>query len=299
MSRETRHPVAHGAPRHRAAAAVHAAHRHRHPARPCTPASSPRGWRGATPTGGSTGCTTSPRALDATLVRTAISRSVIDANRDPSGRLALSRTGHDRAVSDDHLRRRAALPRGRAPDAGEIGARAARLLRALSPRHRRRDRPPARAPSRASCCTTATRSARRSRACSPGRCRTSTSAPTPGRAARRSSTARIEAACDASGFSRVTNGRFKGGYTTRHYGQPAEGVHAVQMELACRGYMREPPGDVHEGNWPPPWDEDFAAPLRRCWSACSRPASSSPAVAASSADARRRAHRRRRCRAPR
>ena len=38
-------------------------------------------------------------------------------------------------------------------------------------------------------------------------------------------------------FTRVTNGRFKGGYTTRHYGQPAQGVHAVQMELACRGYL--------------------------------------------------------------
>jgi formiminoglutamase len=60
----------------------------------------------------------------------------------------------------------------------------------------------------------------------------------------------------------VTNGRFKGGYTTRHYGRPQEGVHAIQMELACRGYLREPLGEVHEGNWPCPWDEDFAQPLR-------------------------------------
>lgn len=72
----------------------------------------------------------------------------------------------------------------------------------------------------------------------------------------------IEAVCDASGFSWVSNGRFKGGYTTRHYGRPADGVHAIQMELACRGYLREPIGEVHEGNWPPPWDEAFAAPLR-------------------------------------
>ncbi|MFO1137616.1 MAG: N-formylglutamate deformylase [Paracoccus sp. (in: a-proteobacteria)] len=47
---------------------------------------------------------------------------------------------------------------------------------------------------------------------------------------------RIEAAvydlCMASGRTHVLNGRFKGGWTTRHYGQPGTGVHAIQMELA-------------------------------------------------------------------
>ena len=47
---------------------------------------------------------------------------------------------------------------------------------------------------------------------------------------------RIEAAvydlCVASGRTHVLNGRFKGGWTTRHYGQPGTGVHAIQMELA-------------------------------------------------------------------
>lgn len=75
-------------------------------------------------------------------------------------------------------------------------------------------------------------------------------------------TTRIEQLCDRGQFSRVTNGRFKGGYTTRHYGQPHEGVHAVQMELACRGYLREPPGEVDVANWPCPWDETVAAPMR-------------------------------------
>ena len=43
-------------------------------------------------------------------------------------------------------------------------------------------------------------------------------------------TARI---CDAApGFTSVVNGRFKGGWTTRHYGRPEEDVHAIQMELA-------------------------------------------------------------------
>ncbi|OWV99946.1 N-formylglutamate deformylase [Rhizobium sp. R693] len=36
----------------------------------------------------------------------------------------------------------------------------------------------------------------------------------------------------AEGYDSVLNGRFKGGWTTRHYGRPATGVHAIQMELA-------------------------------------------------------------------
>ncbi len=42
-----------------------------------------------------------------------------------------------------------------------------------------------------------------------------------------------------SDYSFVVNGRFKGGYITRHYGRPAEGVEAVQLELAQLNYMDE------------------------------------------------------------
>ncbi|KEO60754.1 N-formylglutamate deformylase [Thioclava indica] len=42
----------------------------------------------------------------------------------------------------------------------------------------------------------------------------------------------------AAGYTSITNGRFKGGWTTRHYGQPATGVHAIQMELAQSTYLR-------------------------------------------------------------
>lgn len=39
------------------------------------------------------------------------------------------------------------------------------------------------------------------------------------------------------GYSTVLNGRFKGGWTTRHYGRPETGVHALQMELAQSTYL--------------------------------------------------------------
>lgn len=75
-------------------------------------------------------------------------------------------------------------------------------------------------------------------------------------------TAAVEQVCDATIYSRVTNGRFRGGYITRHYGHPLEGVHALQMELACRGYLAEKPGPVQPDNWPPHYDEKHATPMR-------------------------------------
>ena len=43
----------------------------------------------------------------------------------------------------------------------------------------------------------------------------------------------------ASDYEAVLNGRFKGGFITRHYGDPDNGVHAMQLELAQRAYMHE------------------------------------------------------------
>ena len=52
--------------------------------------------------------------------------------------------------------------------------------------------------------------------------------------------ARVVAACaDACGVSHVLDGRFKGGFITRHYGAPAERVQAVQLEMCQLLYMRE------------------------------------------------------------
>lgn len=68
----------------------------------------------------------------------------------------------------------------------------------------------------------------------------------------------ITALCQATSFSMVLNGRFKGGYITRHYGNPEQGVHAIQMELACRSYMHEPSGNVTALNYPPDYDQKKA-----------------------------------------
>jgi N-formylglutamate deformylase len=55
-----------------------------------------------------------------------------------------------------------------------------------------------------------------------------------------------------SSFRTVLNGRFKGGYITRHYGLPARGIHAIQLEIAQSAYMDETA---------PAFDPDRASPL--------------------------------------
>ena len=61
----------------------------------------------------------------------------------------------------------------------------------------------------------------------------------------------------------VVNGRFKGGYITRHFGRPGEGVQGVQLELAQHRYMDEASFA---------WDAAKAAPvqalIRRLLQAC-------------------------------
>jgi N-formylglutamate deformylase len=66
----------------------------------------------------------------------------------------------------------------------------------------------------------------------------------------------IKEVCAAQNdYSWVVNGRFKGGYITRAYGQPQQGVQAVQLELAQLNYMDETP--------PFAWQQDRAAQLQK------------------------------------
>lgn len=61
--------------------------------------------------------------------------------------------------------------------------------------------------------------------------------------------------CSAAPFTSILNGRFKGGWTTRQYGKPDTGFHAIQMELAQSTYLTDEAA---------PWtyDEAKAAALR-------------------------------------
>ncbi|KQP18103.1 N-formylglutamate deformylase [Pseudorhodoferax sp. Leaf267] len=49
----------------------------------------------------------------------------------------------------------------------------------------------------------------------------------------------LSIAREAEGYTSVLNGRFTGGYITRHHGQPGQGVHAVQLEMTQSSYMQE------------------------------------------------------------
>ena len=65
-------------------------------------------------------------------------------------------------------------------------------------------------------------------------------------------TARLAGVFEAQAdYTHVINGRFKGGHITRHYGQPQQGIHAVQLEMCWRAYMDEAP--------PYRWHEERAA----------------------------------------
>jgi N-formylglutamate deformylase len=55
-------------------------------------------------------------------------------------------------------------------------------------------------------------------------------------------------------YDHVVDGRFKGGHITRQYGRPAEGVHAVQLEMCWRAYMDEGP--------PAAWSDAQAAAVK-------------------------------------
>ncbi|WP_115935070.1 N-formylglutamate deformylase [Aestuariispira insulae] len=64
----------------------------------------------------------------------------------------------------------------------------------------------------------------------------------------------LSRACETNDYTSILNGRFKGGHITRHYGQPDENIHAVQLELSQITYMNEEP--------PFAYREDLAAGIK-------------------------------------
>lgn len=200
--------------------------------------------------------------LGATLVRTEISRTVIDVNRDPAGRSLYPGQATTELCPTTTFDGEPLYLDGAAPSDSEIAQRRARYF---DPYH-------------ATLNAEATRLRERHANVVLYDCHSIRSnvprlfdgtlpqfnlGTNDGRSCAPSLAAEIATICSTSGFSSVTNGRFKGGHITRSHGAPASGVHAVQMELSCRGYLREPRPDVDPGTWPPPFDADFAEPLQR------------------------------------
>jgi formiminoglutamase len=199
--------------------------------------------------------------LGGTIIRTRISRTVIDVNRDPSGVSLYPGQATTELCPKTTFDGEPLYRPGQEPDAGEIAARRAAFF---DPYHAALSAEIARL--RAKHPAIVLYDCHSIRSLIPrlfeGELPIFNIGTNSGAACDPALTARIEAICDAAGLSRVTNGRFKGGYITRAYGRPEAGIHAVQMELACRGYMREAPGPVFETGWPPAFDPDYAAPIR-------------------------------------
>jgi formiminoglutamase len=194
--------------------------------------------------------------LGATMVRTQLSRSIIDVNRDPSGASlypgqattelcptttfdgeCLYRAGQSPDAAGIDERRRLYFDPYHAALREEIRRLRQRFARvALYDAHSIRSRIPRLFDGELPLFNLGTNS---SRSCSPAL------------------RAMVAAVLSSSGASCVIDGRFKGGWITRAFGAPADGVEALQMELACRAYMAEPERPTAE-NWPAPIDEACA-----------------------------------------
>jgi N-formylglutamate deformylase len=200
-------------------------------------------------------------ALGATLVRTTLSRTVIDPNRDPSGASLYPGQATTELCPTTTFDGEPLYRAGRTPQAAQIAARRAAWF---EPYHHALAAELARL--RAQHPVVVLYDCHSIRSVIPrlftGTLPNFNLGTHSGASCAPQLASRLEALCDATQYSRITNGRFKGGYTTRHYGRPASGVHAVQMELACRGYLREPAGSVDETSWPCDYDPQFAAPMR-------------------------------------
>lgn len=193
-------------------------------------------------------------ALDATVVRARLSRYVIDVNRDPEGGSLYpgqATTGlcPDMTFDGDPIYRD-----GEAPDGEAVASRRARYFEpyhealaaqiarvrgvhgivALYDCHSIRSRVPRLFEGELPVFNIGTNGGR---SCDPAMA------------------AGVRGICLESPFPAVVDGRFRGGWITRHYGRPEAGVHAIQMELAQRVYMAESP----------PWtyDEALAAAPKR------------------------------------
>lgn len=191
--------------------------------------------------------------LGATIVRTAISRSVIDVNRDPSGHSLYPGQPTTGLCPETCFDGTPLYQPGREPDQAEIARRRTHYFdpyhNALSVEIAR-----LRASHRRIVVYDAHSILGRVPRLFDGELPQFNIGSFDGKSCAPALAGAVEAAC--VGDSNIVNGRFKGGWITRHYGDPENGIHAIQMELAMRGYLDE------AGPWPPQWDASRAALLQ-------------------------------------
>jgi formiminoglutamase len=196
--------------------------------------------------------------IGATVVSTGLSRSVIDVNRDPSGASLYPGMATTGLCPTETFDGEPLYRRGHAPDAAEI---ALRRKIYFDPYHQALAGQIARLRTEHGAVALYDAHSIRSHVARlfEGELPQFNIGANDGRSCAPAMVAAVEAVCAASNRSRVTDGRFKGGFITRRYGAPDAGVHALQMELACRGYMTEPAAAF--ADWPAPFDPAVAAPL--------------------------------------
>src|SRR5271157_1179478 len=199
-------------------------------------------------------------ALDATLVRTRLSRSIIDVNRDPSGASLYPGQATTELCPTTTFDGEPLYRPGDAPDDAEI---AERMLLAFDPYHEALAGEVARLRERFARVALFDAHSIRSRIprLFDGELPAFNLGTNSGASCSPALREAVGAVIAASGRSFVVDGRFKGGWITRAYGRPSDGVEAMQLELACRAYMLEPEAPSSD-SWPQPIDPGRAARTR-------------------------------------
>ena len=199
--------------------------------------------------------------LDATVVRTTISRTIIDVNRDPSGASLYPGQATTGLCPTTTFDGEPIYRDSQAPDEREIAARRAAWF---EPYHKALRDELVRL--RADHSNVVLYDCHSIRSAIPRLFAGELPVFNLGTNSGASADSGLVAACvevlSVSGQTHVVDGRFKGGWITRSFGLPARGVHALQMELACRAYMREPIGLPTPENWPTPYDPNYSTRTR-------------------------------------
>lgn len=198
--------------------------------------------------------------IGATVVRTEISRSIIDVNRNPDGVSLYPGQATTELCPTTSFDGELIYRRGGAPVAAEIAERRALYY---APYHDALRREIARL--RGTHARVALYDAHSIRSVIPrlfeGKLPIFNLGTNSGRSCSPSLREKLAAILATSGRSFVVDGRFKGGSITRSFGAPEAGVEAVQLELACRAYMIEPPQPWPD-NWPGAIDDICATSTR-------------------------------------